>query len=104
MGIAPLGNVPAFKLFPGPVTLTVRDLPGLAAVAGTAPPYLRAEGWGRPSARKTMPSNTARPRIATTAVSIIPVVVPRSSACDVLSSGGGYTLLYLLFSSLASAA
>jgi hypothetical protein len=47
-----------------------------------------------------MPSNTARPRIATTAVSIIPVVVPRSSACDVLSSGGGYTLLYLPFSSL----
>ena len=51
-----------------------------------------------------MPSNTARPRIATTAVSIIPVVVPRSSACDVLSSGGGYTLLYLPFSSLVLAA
>jgi hypothetical protein len=48
-----------------------------------------------------MPSNTARPRIATTAVSIIPVVVPRSSACDVLSSGGGYTLLYLPFSSVS---
>jgi hypothetical protein len=40
MGIAPLGDVPALKLFPRPVTLTVRDLPGLAAVAGISASYL----------------------------------------------------------------
>ena len=38
MGMAPLGNVPVFQLFPWPITLTVRKLPGLAAIAGTTTP------------------------------------------------------------------
>ena len=104
MGIAPLGDVPAFQLFPRPVTLPVRDFPGLPLSLASPRRIFERTAGGRPSARKTMPSNTASPRIATTAVSIIPVVVPRSSTCDVLSSGGGYTLLYLLFSSLVLAA
>ncbi len=92
MRVAPLGNVPVFDLFPGPRPLPGRDLPaGPLPLAPRCRRTFRRKVAGWPSARKTMPGNAAGPRIATTAVRIIPVVGPRSSAFDVLTSGGGYT-------------
>jgi len=49
----------------------------------------RVSGWA--SAQKTQPIITARPATATTAVRIIPAVVPSSSTFDVLISGGECT-------------
>ena len=41
-----------------------------------------------------MPSSRARAEIATTAVTIIPVVEPRRCSVDALTADGGYTVLY----------